>query len=174
MITVISGTIRPNNKTLQIAKYYVEELNKKGQKVKLLNIQDLPTDFVFNNETMGTKTPEFRAIVEKYIIPASKFVVISPEYNGSFPGALKAFFDGIDPDDFRNKKVALVGVASGRSGNARGMDQLTTIYNYSLMPVLPYKLSIPAIYAVLDENGLVKDDKVKAMMEKQMEMFIGF
>ena len=174
MITVISGTIRPKNKTLLVANYYVEELKKKGQQVELLNIQDLPTDFVFNNETMGNKTPEFRQIVEKYIIPASKYVVISPEYNGSFPGALKAFFDGVDPDDFRGKKVALVGVASGRSGNARGMDQLTTIYNYSLMPVLPYKVNIPAIYAVVNEEGEVHDEKVKAMLDKQMEMLIEF
>jgi NAD(P)H-dependent FMN reductase len=174
MITVISGTIRPKNKTSLVAKHYVELLKSKGQNVEFLNIESLPKDFVFNNDTMGTKNPEFSSFVEKYIIPAQKFVILTPEYNGSFPGAIKAFFDGVNPDDFREKKVALVGVASGRSGNARGMDQLTSIYNYTNMPVLPYKVTMPSIYLLMNEEGVITDEKMKVTIEKQMDAFIDF
>jgi len=174
MITVISGTIRPKNKTSLVAKHYVELLKKKGQDVEFLNIEDLPKDFVFNNDTMGTKNPEFSKFVEKYIIPANKYVILTPEYNGSFPGAIKAFFDGVNPDDFREKKVALVGVAAGRSGNARGMDQLVSIYNYTNMPVLPYKVTMPAIYALMNEEGVIHDEKMLATIDKQMDAFIAF
>lgn len=174
MITVISGTIRPNNKTSLVAKHYVELLKNKGQNVEFLNIENLPKDFVFNNDTMGVKNSEFSQFVEKYIKPAQKYVILTPEYNGSFPGAIKAFFDGVNPDDFREKKVALVGVASGRSGNARGMDQLTSIYNYTNMPVLPYKVTMPAIYALMDEHGTIIDEKMKETIERQMDMFIAF
>lgn len=174
MITVISGTIRPKNKTSLVAKHYVELLKKKGQDVEFLNIEDLPKDFVFNNDTMGTKNPEFSKFVEKYIIPANKYVILTPEYNGSFPGAIKAFFDGVNPDDFREKKVALVGVAAGRSGNARGMDQLVSIYNYTNMPVLPYKVTMPAIYALMNEAGVIHDEKMLATIDKQMDAFITF
>lgn len=123
---------------------------------------------------MGEKNPEFSDVVEKYILAASKYVIITPEYNGSFPGAIKAFFDGVNPDDFRAKKVALVGVASGRSGNARGMDQLTSIYNYTNMPVLPYKVTMPAIYALMDEEGNITDEKMRETIERQIDMFIAF
>ncbi len=174
MITVISGTIRPQNKTKLVAAHYVNLLRNKGQHVEFLNIEDLPKDYVFNNDTMGVKNPEFSKIVEKFIIPADKFVILTPEYNGSFPGAIKAFFDGVNPDDFREKKVALVGVASGRSGNTRGMDQLTSIYNYTNMPVLPYKVSMPSIYALMSPEGVITDEKMIATIEKQMDMFITF
>lgn len=174
MITIISGTIRPNNKTSLVANYYLDLLKSKGEQVELLDLRDLPSDFVFNNDTMGEKNPEFTNFVEKYIRPASKFIILSPEYNGSFPGALKAFFDGVSPDDFREKKVALVGVAAGRSGNARGMDQLTTIFNYTNNPVLPYKVTIPAIYMVLDENGNMIDEKMKETIDKQLSHLANF
>ena len=174
MITVISGTIRPNNKTKLVAAHYVELLKSKGQDVEFLNIEELPKDFVFNNDTMGVKNPEFSKFVEKYIKPADKYVILTPEYNGSFPGAIKAFFDGVSPDDFREKKVALVGVASGRSGNARGMDQLVSIYNYTNMPVLPYKVTMPAIYALMNEEGVITDEKMVATIDKQMDLFIEF
>ena len=39
---------------------------------------------------------------------SEKFVFIVPEYNGSFPGVLKTFIDGLAfPDTFEQKKNVL-------------------------------------------------------------------
>jgi NAD(P)H-dependent FMN reductase len=47
------------------------------------------------------------------------------------PGSLKLFIDACSvreyKQNFKGKKAALVGIASGRAGNLRGMDHLTGV-----------------------------------------------
>jgi hypothetical protein len=42
------------------------------------------------------------------------------------------------------------------------------------MPVLPYKVTMPAIYALMNEEGVIHDEKMLATIEKQMDAFIAF
>jgi chromate reductase len=83
--------------------------------------------------------------------------VVSPEYNGSFPGVLKLFLDALSVKDYKKtfsgKRVSLIGVASGRAGNFRGMEHLTGIFNYLNMIVMPNKLPISSVEKVIDEKG---------------------
>ena len=101
--------------------------------------------------------------------------MLSPEYNGSFPGVLKVFVDACDfPESFYEKKAALVGVSSGKYGNIRGIDHFTGVCHYFSLLVLPLKLHIAGIKAELDENGnLFKEDTVK-FVDEQIEKFIRF
>ncbi len=175
MITVISGTNRPNNTTYKVAKVYYDLLIKNGADAKLLSLTDLPADFAFNNDVYGEKSTVFSAVVKEFISPAEKYIVISPEYNGSFPGVLKSFFDGIWPEEVKGKKVALAGVASGRAGNLRGMDHLTGIFNYLKMHVMPEKVAIAGIDGLLDEKReTIADEKTLKVIERQISDFIDY
>ncbi|MBL7884482.1 MAG: NAD(P)H-dependent oxidoreductase, partial [Bacteroidia bacterium] len=78
----------------------------------------------------------------------------------------KTFFDAIHPDVNRGKKVAMVGVASGRAGNLRGMEHLTGVLNYLGMHIHPNKLPISSILTLLDENGELKDENTIKALEK--------
>ncbi|MEM9022322.1 MAG: NAD(P)H-dependent oxidoreductase [Bacteroidota bacterium] len=174
MISVFCATNRPLNVSRKIASFYQELLQSKGQEAQLLSLEDLPVDFAFNNEVYGDDNAEFREVVRTYVAPVNKFVVVAPEYNGSIPGVFKAFIDGIWPEMLAGKKVALVGVASGRAGNVRGMDHLTNIFNYLEVQVLPYKLPISGVDNLLDESGTLTDRKTIDVMEKQIEALVDF
>ena len=174
VITVICGTNRPQNVTRHIASLYSAQLEAKGVEVKLLSIEDLPKDYAFNNDVYGETSEGFHQIVQEFIVPAEKLVVVTPEYNGSVPGVFKAFIDGIWPEVLRGKKAALVGVASGRAGNVRGMDHLTNIFNYLDIQVLPYKVPLSGIDALLDEDRVLKDPKALDMIDRQVEKLLVF
>ena len=109
MITIISATNRPNGNTLKVAKNYALLMEKHHVHPLLLSLEQLPHTIAFT-DLYGKRSHEFDAIVSKYILPAKKFVFISPKYNGSFPGILKVFLDAIHPDINRNKKAALIGI----------------------------------------------------------------
>lgn len=174
MITIICGTNRPQNVTKHIAALYESKLQVNGVETKLLTLEDLPHDFAFNNDVYGDTSEGFHKVVQEYIVHAEKLVVVMPEYNGSVPGVLKAFIDGIWPEILRGKKAAMVGVASGRSGNVRGMDHLTNIFNYLEIEVLPYKVPISGIDALLDENRQLQDSKAIDMIDRQVEKLLVF
>ena len=159
MITIISSTIRSNNNSLRVAETYSELLKKQELNNKILDLQVLPKDFVFNNNIMGEPNSEFNSIVDKFILPANKFIFIVPEYNGGFPGAIKAFIDGISPQGFYYKKACLVGLSAGRMGNCRGLDQLTNVLNYLNVLVMPQKLTLPRIEDSFDNDNLLTFDE---------------
>ena len=173
MITIISGTNRPHSNTLKVATNYMQLMEKQGGKSKLLSLEMVPKDIAFN-ELFDNRSKAFQQILDEYIIPAQKFVIISPEYNGSFPGILKTFIDAIHPDINRGKKVALVGVSTGRAGNLRGMDHLTGILNYLGFHIMPNKLPISSVLTLLDEKSNIKDLATVKVLEKHIADFLKY
>jgi chromate reductase len=173
MITVISCTNRPNSNTLKIAKHYLQLLEKQGVKCRLFALEQLPHDIAFA-ELFNKRSENFQQLLNEFILPAQKFVLVVPEYNGSFPGILKVFLDAIHPDLNRGKKVALLGVSSGRAGNLRGMEHLTGILNYLGMHVHPNKLPVSGVLNVLNPDGSLKDEGAEKAIEKHAMDIINY
>jgi chromate reductase len=173
MITIISGTNRPESNTLKVAKYYQNTLTKKGQEANILSLTDLPGQLIIS-DLYGKRSPEFKKIQEQ-ITATEKFVFIIPEYNGSFPGVLKTLIDACDfPDSFYDKKACLVGISSGKYGNIRGIDHFGGVCSYLHLHVLPLRLHIPAIKTELDEYGhFYKEDTLK-FTGQQIDKFIAY
>lgn len=167
MITIISATNRPNSSTLKVAKHYQQLMEQKGEQTQLFSLEKLPVDIAFN-ELYDKRSAAFQQILDTYIAPIQKFVVVMPEYNGSFPGILKLFIDAIHPDLLRRKKVALLGVASGRAGNLRGMEHLTGVFNYLGVFVHPNRLPVSSVLTLLDDKGAIKDVATLTVLEKHI------
>jgi chromate reductase, NAD(P)H dehydrogenase (quinone) len=174
MITIICGTNRPNNETQKFVSIVEKILLERKENCQILSLEQLPKDFIFNNEIFGTNSPEFKILIDSYIKPVHKFIIISPEYNGSFPGVLKAFMDSVQPNYFYRKKAALIGVSSGRSGNLRGMDNLTGVLNYLQMYVLPEKIALANCYSLLDADGNMTHLPTLDVLKNQIAHFIEF
>jgi NAD(P)H-dependent FMN reductase len=173
MITIISGTNRPNSNTLKIAKYYQKSLLKKGLETQIFNLEDLP-DHLIKTDLYGKRSEAFQPIQE-LITRTEKFLFIIPEYNGSFPGVLKTFIDACNfPESFYNKKACLVGISSGKYGNIRGVDHFAGICSYLHLHVMPLRIHISAIKTEMNEAfEFYKEDTLKFTNE-QMDKFILF
>ena len=167
MITVISCTNRANSNTLKIAEHYLQVLEKQGVNARLFSFEELPHDIAFA-EVFNRRSETFQQLLNEFIIPAQKFVLVVPEYNGSFPGILKVFLDAVQPEVNRGKKTMLLGVSSGRAGNLRGMEHLTGILNYLGMHVHPNKLPVSSVLALLDAEGKLKDEGTIKAIEKHV------
>ena len=102
MITIVSGTNRKESNTLNVANHISAVLSEKSIENKVLNLEDLPRDFVYTNSTYGDGTNDLSEIISKFIDSTNKYIVIAPEYNGGFPGVLKAFFDAVHPKHFHS------------------------------------------------------------------------
>ena len=169
MITIISGTNRKNNVSLEVAKAYSKLLSKKSIQNQILDLQELPKDFVFS-ALYGEVNEKYQELVKTYIYDSTSMVIISPEYNGSYPGVLKSFIDGWDRRLLNNQKVALVGVASGRQGNSRGMDHLTAVLNYIALTVVPMLIPISQINSLLSDDKTLIDSNTLDGLSKQIEL----
>ncbi len=163
---IISGTNRKNSNTYQVALYYQQALRKKNIPAPVLSLVDLKVD---------KRNADYETIEKEQLFPSAKFIFIAPEYNGSIPGVLKSM---LDISDYKKvwwgKKALLTGISTGRSGNVRGMEHLTSILNYLKVVVHPNKLPISSVDKLLVENGSLQDPATEKAIDTQLEEFIGF
>jgi chromate reductase len=175
MITIISGTNRRNSNTLTISTLLRDRLIALGEQVELLDLSDIGQDVL--TEAMyfeNGQAPWVTAVQNQYLIPSQHWVVVSPEYNGSFSGVLKLFIDAVSvrkyKETFAGKKVSLVGVASGRAGNLRGLDHLTGIFNYLKMLVMPVKLPVSSVEKLITKDKVVSDALLETINQYALEI----
>jgi NAD(P)H-dependent FMN reductase len=176
MITVISGTNRPNSRTQIIATAYLNLLKEMGEEVQLLDMVDVDTSefltSMYSGKTMGKG---LKAMQERFVIDAEKLAFCVPEYNGSYPGIVKLFIDGISineyPQNFKGKVTGLIGVASGRSGNIRGMDHLASSIEHMGGWVLPNKLPVSSVESLLNpDDELVHANTIEALKQHALQL----
>jgi chromate reductase len=163
--TIISGTNRIGSQSEKVAAEYRRILNEKSIDACILTLKNLD---------VLCRTPGFLKIENEILIPTQKFILIIPEYNGTFPGVLKAMIDNSDiMKVWHHKKALLTGVSSGRAGNLRGMDHLSASLHYMKMNVHYNKLSISAINKVMDAEGHLNHETLKDI-DEQLKEFINF
>ncbi|MEP7142874.1 MAG: NADPH-dependent FMN reductase [Ferruginibacter sp.] len=164
MYLIISGTNRVGSNTLKVAKEYQRLLKEKSIDSVLFSLEGL---------NLLTRDADFEKIENELIIPINNFIFISPEYNGSFPGALKMLFDtGKTHALWWHKKALLTGVSTGRAGNLRGMDHLASVLNYVKVMVHHNQLPISSIDKLMDEEGHFTDEHTLKAINQQLDEFI--
>lgn len=164
MITIISGTNRKNSNSLKISNQYRQLLLVKGLEAGILSLEGLD---VLNYDE------NFKKIENEVLIPSTHLIIISPEYNGSFPGVLKMLFDNSRSHEiWFHKKALLTGVASGRAGNLRGMDHLADVLNFLKITVHPNKLPISMVNNLVSKQGEITDENTLRAINQQLDEFI--
>ncbi len=173
MITIISGTNRPNSYTLKLAQIYKDFFEQGQQACTILSLSELPDNVLFT-DMYGSRSQEF-AKIQQLITESDKLVFILPEYNGSFPGIAKVFVDCCDfPGCFQHKKAALVGLSSGKYGNIRGLDHFTGVCHYLGLQLLPLKIHIANIRKEINPEGLLHQEDTLKFVKDQVQQLIEF
>ena len=164
MITVISGTNRPDSNSLIVAKSCIDLLADKSIDAQLFSLASLKDDFLFT-EMYNEHSINYKVIIDQYISSAEKFIFIIPEYHGGFPGILKAFMDTLDHRSLMGKKAGLIGVASGHAGALRPLDHFTHILHHLKMEVLSSKPKLSNVDSLITDNQLSDKVSLKKISE---------
>jgi NAD(P)H-dependent FMN reductase len=171
-ILVISGTNRPGANALRVANVILGHYQKAGVTAELFSLAEMPKE-VFDPSSYATKPANFVAVQQR-ILDASGLHVVTPEYNGSFPGVLKYFIDMLKfPESFERKPVAFVGEAAGIWGGLRSVEQLQHIFGYRNAHIFPERVFIPGVNGKFDASGTL-DAELSARLAKQAAGFAEF
>ncbi|MCH2216216.1 MAG: NAD(P)H-dependent oxidoreductase [Flavobacteriales bacterium] len=173
MITVISSTNRVDSNSKIVSKNLIHLIEKQGFDSGLLCLEDLPREFGLPN-AYGVIPESFKQDCSTYIETVDRFIFVIPEYNGSFPGVVKLFLDTLPPEIWEGKKAALVGVASGRAGNLRGLDHFTAVLNYLKVEVLSKKIPLSSIHECIDERGKISSQEYLTLLAQQITSLVKF
>ncbi len=175
MYVIVSCTNRKESVTSKLCSIYADVLSDLGVTATIIDLCDLPGDYLesalYDNSGKNELFNPSRDVMED----AKKFVFVIPEYNGSFPGVLKAFIDGLKfPKTFTNKKCALVGLSSGQQGAGLALSHLTDILNYCGTHVLAFKPKLSNIDDNMNMTEKMLNDKYLGFIKKQAVQFVAF
>ncbi|MBC7440155.1 MAG: NAD(P)H-dependent oxidoreductase [Flavobacterium sp.] len=118
-ISIISSSVRSDRKSHNVALYFEQFLTE--NKLATTEILDLKAyDFpLFDERLSNQENPGKNAIdFQKKIVNSDGIIIVTPEYNGSFPASLKNAIDLLYIE-WKNKPIAISTVSSGVFGGTQ-------------------------------------------------------
>jgi chromate reductase len=173
MIVQLIATNRPGSNTAKVAAHVAEIYAAKGHPLHVIDLHKLPPE-IFHPTSYAEKPASF-APFQDALSKADGIVIVTPEYNGGFPGVFKYFIDMLKfPETFRDKPFAFVGLSAGGGGAIRPVEQFSTLVNYLRGIIYPGTVNIPGINGHLNEKDRLKTPELIERLEKQADGFIRF
>ena len=173
MIDVIVGTNRAGSSTRQLALRVQGIYQELNLSVRLIDLMELPAE-IYQPDAYAEKPPAFRPFSEA-ILEAHGLVVVTPEYNGSMPGALKYFIDMLKfPESFQEKPVCFIGLSAGFWGGLRPVEHLQQIFGYRNAHLFPERVFLSRAHELLNASGELIDEEVDSRLKRQATGFARF
>jgi NAD(P)H-dependent FMN reductase len=168
-IIILSSSVRTGRNSDRVALYfkkYMEENNLANAEIVDLNVYQFP---IFNERLKFQPNPTAQTLEFAEKIKSSDgIVIVTPEYNGGYPAALKNVVDLLY-DEWHRKPTAIATVSNGGFG---GM-QVVTSLQFSLWKMkawtVPAMFPVPKVQDAFDEQGNATD---KAVTDKRADAFI--
>jgi len=168
-VVCISGTSRPGNFTSMAMAVAVDELKALGEVVQVIDARNLELAFPGQAET-----PDAGRLREA-VTGASAVLIASPEYHGGVCAMTKLIIENLGfPSVLAGKPVALLGVASGRIGAIKSLEQLKAICSHTGAVVVPGAVSIAGVRDVFDATGRCLDENSESALRKLAGGLHGF
>ena len=131
-LPIILGTARPGRQSQSVAEAVLDVVKQRQVSTDLVDVADYPLTTT-GAASAAKSLDHYRELVST----ADGFIIVAPEYNHGYPGELKLLLDS-EFAGYGRKPVGIVGVASGRIGGARMIEQLQQVTTaLRMVPVLP-------------------------------------
>lgn len=166
-IEIISGSPRVNSLTRRVAIYLKNWLDQNtDHEIAVIDLKEWnlpPVQSVFSSLE---KTPdEFKPLAER-IFAADAFILVSPEYNGSYSPSMKNLLDHFPKQ--HHKPFGIVTASPGAMGGMRAAQQLLLLVPALFGISSPYLLIVPAVDKKFDEDAQL----IEASFESNVHNFI--
>ncbi len=167
-IEIISGSPRKDSVSYRVALFLQNYLQQKSQhNIGIIDVRDWDVPTLLQSVWMSAdKAPEHLQPMAKRMFEAEAFILISPEYNGSYSGALKNLLDHF-PKQTR-KTFGIVTCSPGALGGIRAAQQMQSLVDALFGIGSPYMLVVPTVQNKFDEGGNLKDES----FQKSIDIFV--
>jgi NAD(P)H-dependent FMN reductase len=166
-IEIISGSPRQNSITHRVALALQKILQQKTKyQIGLINIKDIDLSPVQAIFTSVEHTPEQYKELAGRIFQTDAFILVTPEYNGSYSTAMKNLLDHF-PKQYR-KVFGIVTASPGALGGIRAAMQLQQLI-YGLFAIgSPHMLIVPGV----DKKFNAEGELIDPLFEKNVTVFV--
>jgi NAD(P)H-dependent FMN reductase len=156
-LAVIVGSTRPVRVGPAVAGWFAGRARRRpGVELDLIDLAEVALPFLSEPEhpAYGRYTEEHTLAWSKRVAGAEAYVLVTPEYNASFPAALKNALDTLYAE-WNGKPVGFVGYG-GPMGGARAVYALRPVVGaLGMLPVGP-DVAVHRARRMLDDDGVLQ------------------
>ncbi|MFJ4775556.1 NADPH-dependent FMN reductase [Streptomyces sp. NPDC088762] len=168
-VAVIVGSVREGRAGRAVTDWFLGTAETHGGlELDVIDLADVPLPLAMPGWG-GTPSPEAAAAladVTPRLVAADAYVIVTPEYNHSFPAALKNLIDWHHVQ-WRAKPAGFVSYG-GLSGGLRAVEQLRLVFAELHAVTMRDSVSLHGPWSGLGEDGVPRDTAVSESAAKGM------
>lgn len=166
-IEIISGSPRKNSMTFRLALFLKNYLQQVSQhNINIIDVREWDVPVLEAAWMSPEKVPASLQPLGVRMFSADAFIMVTPEYNGSYTSALKNLFDHFPKQ--AHKAFGIVTASDGAFGGIRASQQLQ-LFIHALFGIgSPYMLIVPGVNKKFDEGG----NLIEPSFQKNIDVFV--
>jgi len=152
-IPVILGSIRRDRESVKVARFVMDCLQKlNAVHAELLDLKELNLPMMEERLRFRSDPPPSVVDFGAKINRADSILIVTPEYNGGYPGVLKNALEYLK-DEYRRKPFGIVTVSAAETGGALCLASLRQVVLHLGGVPIPAVLPVSRVKESFDSEG---------------------
>lgn len=170
-IEIISGSPRINSVTRRVTLYLKNWITQNtAHEVDIIDMKDWSVPPVQSVWVTAEKAPlELQPLAQR-VFEADAFILVTPEYNGSYSPAMKNMLDHFPKQ--HHKPFGIVTASPGAMGGMRASQQLLQLVPALFGIASPYMLITPAVDKKFGPDGELLDESFQNAVHNFITEFL--
>ncbi len=172
-ILAFAGSAREDSWNHQLVENAASGATSAGADVTIIRFADYPLPLFDQDLEAEQGLPENAVRLKQLFLEHDGLLIASPEYNSSITPLLKNAIDWVSrPADgepvlaaYQGKVASLTATSPGALGGLRGLVHVRSILSSIGVLVLPDQVAVPRAFEAFDDQGRLKDDKLRKRVE---------
>lgn len=172
---VMSASLRAGSLNTRLARLVADTILANGASVDFATMEEFEAPSfhadVEREEGLPGGADRFRERLES----TDAFVIVSPEYNASMPGALKNTIDWVSrfsPQPFSERQGLLMSASPSMGGGNRGLWSLRIPFEHLGARMYPEMFSLAQAHQAFSDDGRLIDAQLQSRFESTVLAFM--
>ncbi len=152
MITIVSGSHRPDSQSLKVAEYFQKRLLAKSMESSIVDLSKLNLPLVMTADSQLKEHQSSWELISHKLISSFGYVIISPEWGGMATPAIKNFFLLPKKQEMAHKPGLIVGVSASHGGAYPVSELRSSSYKNSHICFIPEHIIVRDCQNVLNNE----------------------
>ena len=172
---VLSASLRAGSLNTQLARLAATTIEANGGDVDLASMSDFDAPSYNADVQRDHGFPEGAETLHARLEACDAFVVSSPEYNASMPGALKNVIDWVSryhPQPFNERHGLLLSASPSMVGGNRGLWALRVPFEHLGARMYPDMFSLAQAHRAFTGEGRIANDQLQQRFDANIANFM--
>lgn len=174
-ILVFSASLRADSLNSRLAALAATTIEAEGHTTDLATMAEFDAPSYNGDAEAAEGLPRGAENLRRHLEAAHGFVIASPEYNASLPGALKNSIDWVSryrPQPFNERHGLLLSASPSMAGGNRGLWALRIPFEHLGARMYPDMFSLAQAHRAFDESGRIGDAELQQRFDTTVANFL--